>query len=402
LRIANSAIVLGMFETGLGVGRSLGRNGIKVIGMDFKKDIAFHSKYISAFICPHPIDRENDFLDYLVAYGKAQTEKPVLFITSDDFLFSVSKNRDVLEECFLMNLPERQVIEAIMDKFRQYELARKVGIPTPKSFLLENLREVNEIKGELDYPIFIKACEVNLWRRNISRSIKGFIVHNDREFTERFRMIFAKGLKAIAQEVVQGPDTKHFKICCYISKAGEFLLSFALQKIRQQPIRFGVGSVVKSVNYPILLGIGKQLFTKLNYRGVGSAEFKLDARDGILKLIELNPRYWQQNILADKCGMNFPLMDYLETTGQRPVAIVDFREGVKWVNIYMDFNSFLGYRKHKEITIYEWLDSLKGPKVFSDFAGDDIQPGLHEISLCRKPFRIPWRILKKLAHGKQS
>ena len=400
VRTANSAIVLGMFETGLGVARSLGRNGIRVIGMDFKKDIGFHSRYINALICPHPMEREDDFLDFLLVFGKKQIEKPVLFVTSDDFLFSVSKNRNMLKEYFLMNFPTKKTMESIMDKSRQYELAQRYGIPTPKTLLPKNLKEVDRLKGGLNYPVFVKACEVNLWRRNISSSIKGFVVNNDREFAEKFQMIFEKGSKAIVQEIIQGPDTNHFKICCYISQKGECLLAFMLQKIRQQPVRFGVGSVVESVYYPKLLVVGNRLFTALRYRGVGSAEFKLDKRDGKLKLIELNPRYWQQNILAERCGMNFPLIDYLETTGQRPRAILDFREGIKWVNIYMDFDSFLSYRKRREISTVEWLNSLRGMKVFSDFAEDDIKPVLYESRFGKKLFKIPWYILKRLRDGK--
>jgi len=381
MRIVNSAVVLGMFETGLGVGRSLGRSGIRVIGLDFKKDIGFHSRYINAFLCPHPIDRENDFVDFLLRFGKKQIEKPVLFVTSDDFLISVSKNRERLVEYYLMNFPEEQIIESIMDKYRQYELAQRVGISTPKTFLPENPREVNRIKRELDYPVLVKACDVNLWRKNIGSSIKGFVVNNDREFADKLQIMFGRGLKAIVQEIVQGPDTNHFKICCYISQKGEFLLAFTLQKIRQLPIRFGVGAIVTSVHYPALLKVGKMLFTSLGYRGVGSAEFKL------------------QNSLADRCGMNFPLMDYLETTGQRPMAISDFCGGIKWVNMYMDFNSYLSYRVRKEITMAEWLNSLKGKKVLSDFAGDDIMPALYEIRFGKKFFTIPRYLLRLVRNG---
>ena len=61
----NPAFVLGMFETGLAVGRSLGRKGVKVIGLDFKKDIGFYSRYILGQLCPHPIEKEQEFIDFL-------------------------------------------------------------------------------------------------------------------------------------------------------------------------------------------------------------------------------------------------------------------------------------------------------------------------------------------------
>ena len=64
----NPAIVLGLFETGLAVGRSLGRNGIKVIGLDYKKNMAYYSKYMNTKKCPHPISAENKFIEFFMDY----------------------------------------------------------------------------------------------------------------------------------------------------------------------------------------------------------------------------------------------------------------------------------------------------------------------------------------------
>ena len=400
IRKSNKAVVLGMFETGLGVGRSLGREGIKVIGMDFKKDIGFYSRYINAYICPHPLEEEENFIEYLLSFGRKQSEKLVLFITSDDFLISVSRNREKLLSYYLINFPGKDIIKSITDKFRQYELARSVGIPTPETLFPENLNDVNKIKNKLSYPVFVKAQEVNSWRKNISETIKGFLVMNERDLITKYKMIFEKGSKAIIQEVIKGPDKNHFKICSYVSKRGDILLSFTLQKIRQQPISYGVGAVVQSVYYPELKEVGEKLFTKIGYRGVGSAEFKLDEKDGRLKLIELNCRYWQQNILSERCGMNFPFIDYLEVTDQKPKQISSFHKGIKWVNIYMDFDSYISYRRLKELSLREWLNSLRGIKVFSDFASDDILPTFYEIRFGKRLFKIPQYIFKKIRYEK--
>ena len=75
MRRVNSAVVLGMFETGLGIGRSLGRNGIKVWGLDHKKDIGFYSKYIRALSCPHPFKDEIKFIKFLTNFSKKHSSK---------------------------------------------------------------------------------------------------------------------------------------------------------------------------------------------------------------------------------------------------------------------------------------------------------------------------------------
>jgi D-aspartate ligase len=373
------AVVLGMFDTGLGVGRSLGRNGIKVFGFDMVKNIGFYSKFIKAEICPSPLNEEDEFIDFLFDFGRKQKRKPVLLIAADYFLNSISKNRTLLKEHFLFNIPDHYIIETVSDKFKQTQLAADAGILVPKTYFPENLNEACRVAENISYPAFIKGQNVNQWRVKLSN--KGFVVESKDEFIAHYEKIFRNELKAIAQEVIPGPDTNHFKVCSYISKEGEILLAFTLQKIRQKPVRFGVGSCVKSIHFPELLDTGIRLFKNIDYTGVGSAEFKVNERDGKLYLIELNQRYWQQNSLSEKCGMNFPLYDYLHVTGQNPAPSSRFLENIKWVSIYIDWSSYREYGKKRELSFPEWIKSLKGPKVFSDIARDDWKPGQHRFRL---------------------
>jgi D-aspartate ligase len=246
--------------------------------------------------------------------------------------------------------------------------------------------------------VFIKALDVTEWRKKVDGTVKGYMAGDEAEFHQIVSDILPKKVTLLVQEMIIGPDTNHYKYCAYFSREGEPLLQFTLRKIRQNPIRFGVGSVVESLHYPELLEEGRNLFKAIGYKGVGSAEFKLDQHDNRLKLIEINPRYWQQNSLGEAVGMNFPLMNYLELTGQKPAPVVDFKTGIKWVNIYMDFDSFLAYRKEKSLTLREWLKSLGGVKTWSDMAWDDILPGFYEIRFGARLFRIPWYFIKKIFH----
>jgi predicted ATP-grasp superfamily ATP-dependent carboligase len=280
-----------------------------------------------------------------------------------------------------MNLPPPEIIECIADKYRQYTLALEAGIPVPRTFVASDRDQLLEQADRIPFPAFIKGAEVTAWREKMGVSAKGIVVTTREELMNAFRTIFERGIGGLVQEIIPGPDTNHFKSSCYLSRDGRILLAFGLQKIRQQPAGFGFGCLVRSVEYPEMLELGKEFFTKIGYRGVGSAEFKLDPRDGRLKLIELNPRYWQQNGLAARCGMNFPLTDYLEQTGGRPEPVAGYRCGVKWVNLYSDLDSFREYRRRGELSFTQWLRSLNGERMYSDLEGDDPLPGLREIFL---------------------
>ena len=383
-----------MFETGLAVGRSLGRAGIKVLGLDSRRKVGFFSKYIDALICPHPLEREEEFIAFLLRISAAKNIRPALFITSDEFLLPVSRNRKDLERHFLINLPDHSILECIADKFKQHKIAVEAGIAVPQTFVAADRDQLLAIQDRIPFPAFVKGAEVTSWRRMMGDSFKGFVVHGREELRETFETIFKRGSIGLVQELIPGPDTNHFKASCYISRDGRVLLAFGLQKIRQQPAGFGFGCLVQSVEYPEMLALGKSFFRKIGYRGVGSAEFKLDPRDDKLKLIELNPRYWQQNALAEKCGMNFPLTDYLELTDRNPKAVHEYRSGIKWVNIYSDIESFREYRQRGEISGMQWLRSLRGEKIYSDLDWDDVLPGLREI-LVVNIFRRSRRFLKK-------
>jgi predicted ATP-grasp superfamily ATP-dependent carboligase len=384
------AVVFGLFETGLAVIRALGRKGIKVIGVDHKKDIAWYSRYTQPFICPHPIEAEHEFMSWIVnTFSKGQ-QLPVFF-TGDDFLYTFSRNRIFFSDFFLFNLPEHQKLTAIADKYHQFQLAQKAGINVPQTWLIENTSHLTpDLFPESTWPLILKGREVNAWREVFGGTIKGFRINTYAELIKACEPALKKQVPLVAQEVIAGPDTNHYKYCAYRSQTGETFAEFCLQKIRQNPIRFGIGSVVRSVENKELINTGRKFFKGIDYQGIGSAEFKYDQKDGKLKLIELNPRYWQQNTLAETCGINFPLINYRDLAGIKQAAIPsNYKTGVKWINIYMDLKSFLDYKREGEITLRQWINSLKGPKVLSDFAKDDIIPGFWEIRFGKKLIKLP-------------
>ncbi len=339
------AVVFGLSKTAIGVGKSLGRLGISVYGISYQKEIGYYSKYIKGNIFPHPLTNEDDFVLSIQKLCFQLKKKPVLFITSDEYLTFYTRNSSFIKKHFYSNLPKANLIITISDKYKQYSLIKKTGVDLPSTFFVENKTEYNKIKNNIVFPVFIKGRDVNEWREVVGGKIKGFAVYNNQEMLEKIDLLFKKKVAFIIQELVISRDNQNYKICVFISPSGELKLSFTLRKIHQYPIHSGIGSSVESIKYPNLEEIGKKLFSSIGYTGVGSAEFKYDEKDGKLKLIEINPRYWQQNALSDFCEVNFPLMDYQEATKQFPLAITDFREKLKWVNISLEIKSYLKYKK---------------------------------------------------------
>lgn len=390
------AVVFGLFETGLGVIRSLGRKGIRVLGVDHRKDIGWYSRYADPRICPHPIRDRFRFIEWIRATLRDRPEPLPAFITADDYIGVLSEERETLAPFIKLNLAEDRLLKAVADKYTQAELATEAGIPIPKTWNLNGPENLKAVKPYLRWPMIIKGREVNAWRTAFGGNVKGFVVKNHEEFEMRLNDAFRSGVPVIAQEIIEGPDTRHFKYCAYVSKDGRTLAELCLKKIRQWPVRFGVGSAVISVEDEELLAYGRQFFRGIGYHGVGSAEFKRDARDGKLKLIELNTRYWQQNALAEACGVNFAWIQYQDLKKRLLASSPGQKNGVLWVNRYMDFSSFLVYHREGSLSWQAWRRSLKGKKVFADYATDDPLPAFYDIGFGKKLVRIPMFLWKRI------
>jgi D-aspartate ligase len=374
------AVVLGLFETGLAVARSLGRAGIRVYGLDHLRRPGFRSRYVAGSFCPEPLSEPEAFIDHLLHLGASQECKPVLFPAADEFLLPIARNRERLEQSFLLNVPETELLESIADKYRQYELALRANVPVPATALIATRGDVARVCRDIPFPVFIKAREVTSWRQEVGGALKGFVADTSQQLESKADALLAKGLEVLVQELIPGPDTSHFKACLYVSRDGEVVRSFALRKLRQQPPEAGFGSLVESVHEPEVLALGRRFLEAIGYRGVGSAEFKRDERDGKLKLIELNPRYWQQNALASRCDVDFPLAQYQDLIGVLTPQEGEYEKNVKWLNVFADLDSFRAYRQRGELTFGRWLRELRGPKVYSNYAADDPLPGLYAVA----------------------
>ena len=185
------------------------------------------------------------------------------------------------------------------------------------------------------------------------------------------------------------PPTNNVEVSFYIGATGDVLAAFTVRKLRQYPPDFGVGTLVESLDCPELMPLALKLLDGLAYRGFGNLEFKLDARDGRLKLIELNARLWQQTDQAVACGLHFPLIQYLDLTGQAPPPRTDFPAGVKWVDPLADFQSFWHSFRRGQLAPGAWMRSWRGARAFAVFARDDWGPALASLEYGRKIVRAP-------------
>jgi D-aspartate ligase len=396
-----SAFVLGMSATGLTAARCLGREGISVKGFDISaKGPGFRSRYCRAEVCPDPLDRPDDLVRFLRHQVRDESQKVVLLPTSDLFFLFLSRHRVQLADRFLLNLPSVDVAESVVNKRRVYELAAANDTAFPTSYFPGTYDEALAVKDSLRYPAFIKPYWGHQWRRYFGGIHKGFKVQSSDEFLARFREVLDSGHPALVQSYITSPDDNLFSLSLYVSQTGEALAAFPRKQVRQYPPNSGTVSLAISERNPELVANGTRFCQSIGYRGIAGLEYKLDRQDNQYKLLDFNPRLMLSDSLTAYCGINLPLMQYLDVTGQRPAPRREYPEGVKWLDTMKDFDSFKQYHARGELGFKDWLNSLRRARVFALFAWDDPLPFLVERRFGLSYGRILEYVIKAFLHRK--
>jgi predicted ATP-grasp superfamily ATP-dependent carboligase len=376
---------------GLGAVRSLARASVPVVGLGADPDrFGFASRFGTHKQCPNPVSQPEALLRFLQREGRQLSQPGILLPASDEFVLFLWRYRDELSEHFRFSTAPPEVMEAGVNKRKQYELAERLGVPYPTTHYPEHMDEVRQIQDRLDYPAFVKPCYSHLWRARFPSRGKGIKVHTPRELAAAYEEILPSGVPVMVQSIVPGPNTHHVNVRACIGERGEVLGVFTSRKIRQYPVQFGVGTMAESITDPELLELGLRYFLGTGFRGFGYIEFKRDSRDGTPKMIELNARFSAQIIHSTDCGINFPLIQYLDLAGRTPAPQTSYRTGVRWLSAVGDLRSGWEHLRDGQLTPWSWLRSWTGARSFAVFAADDPKPLLkYLVTLPSKKHRRP-------------
>ncbi len=187
-------------------------------------------------------------------------------------------------------------------------LAEKLGIPIPKTWFIKDLSVLRTIKEELPYPVVIKPT--------ISSGAVGVSYpKNSRELIKNYLSTHKRFPFPLIQERIP-PEGAGYGASFLFNEEGQVKASFVHKRLREYPLTGGASTLRESVKRDDILGMGRSLLEALDWFGVAMVEFKLDPRDGIPKLMEINPRFWGSLSLAIAAGVNFPYLLYRMSLGE--------------------------------------------------------------------------------------
>jgi predicted ATP-grasp superfamily ATP-dependent carboligase len=250
------------------------------------------------------------------------------------------------------------------------------------------------------FPLILKPMLPPTWSREPIATVvghkKALTVHSAAELEARYGAIAALEPRLVVQDYVPGRDDRLYSLHVYMDRASEPLGWFTGRKLRTYPTYAGIGCFVESVTIPEIIADGIDMLRRIHYSGLALLQFKRDDRDGTYKLLEINPRTSSWNLLAAEAGVNLPYIAYRDAIGAPPQAPPVQRDGLRYQYFDHDLRAFWDYRKHGDITLAQWLGSLRGPKVYQLFAADDPSPFLHDLGSKGR------RLLSRLTPGRPA
>ncbi len=368
------AFILGSYLTsGLGVVRNLGKRGITTVVLASNKNqLSFFSKYATGIICPHPKNNERRYIDFLLEIGERLNKKGVLLPISDTDTIAILKSREKLKKYYHFTSSKIETVEKIINKNNFYRLLEKKGIPHPKTYFPSNNNEIKTISKEISYPCILKPVYSSYFVLDFHTKL--FIARSKEELISYYEKARLKNHEVNVQEIIPGDTNAQYGLNAYYNRKFDPTGVFMYRRIREWPHKFGNGCFIQSVWQQELEEIITPILKEMKYYGVVDAEFKKDLRDGLFKIIEVNPRIWMQNSLPMGCGINIPYLAYKDAIGETIEKKHKSNKVIKWLYLPDDLKSSIKSIRDGKLTFPEWINSYRGKKEYSVFSYNDPVP----------------------------
>lgn len=360
-------LVLGGRHGAIGVARSLGRLRIPVYAVCAGQppQVRF-SRYWKAtfrwdFSRPTP-----DLLDFLDVIGRRIGRPALLIPATDTLTMIVAEQAAALTGAFVFPRLSPRLVFSLLSKREMYDLATRIGIPTARTAFPRSEEEVPRLLDTVPLPIMVKGIDPRLPGGKVKT-----IVRSERAL--RAAVDGADITNVMIQEYIPGNDDAVWMFNGYFDREANCLAGFTGRKLRQWPPYRGVTSLGICARNDLVADLTKRFMKAVGYHGILDVGYRYDARDGLYKVLDVNPRVGATfRLFVGRGGMDVVRAFYLDMT-QQPVAADEPVEGRKWL-LEEDIFSCRQYWRDGNLTFAGWAKSLRGIQEAAWFAFDDPVP----------------------------
>ncbi len=359
--IKNILVTDAQFKASLAVIRSLGKRNMKITaGSEIKSAMGLFSKYTTEkLFYPNPRTSPNAFLKYLLDIVE-KNNYDCIIPTHTYTVFLLSKYRDIFSDYVELPPPDSKVFYNAYDKKKLIQIAMENGIACPKTYFSDILDEI--VSTVRQYPVVVKPSG----RHGVGIAIcdtASDLKENYTDMTEKYG-------PCIVQEFI--PNGGELGVYTLFDFNSEPIALTVQKRIRTLYYYGGVSTLRETVKNEDFIQIAFNLLKKIRWSGAAMVEFRIDARDGIPKLMEINPRFWGSLQLSILSGVDFPYLLYQLMMQDDPPRNLNYKEGVQCRWLLGDIAGF--FQRSNKLDVF--MDFFR-PNVHYDIISlSDPTPGI--------------------------
>jgi predicted ATP-grasp superfamily ATP-dependent carboligase len=227
----------------------------------------------------------------------------------------------------------------------------------------------------------LKPLSSHHWRKGANWQLvgarKAIGIGSEQELLAEYDIVSRADRRAIVQEMVVGGDECLVIVACYFDRQSRWVAGFNTQKLAQVPEGFGTGCIVQSVDLHELFGPTSRLLESIGFKGIAEVEYKWDAAAGLYKLIEINPRPWDQHRLGNGCGVDLMYLAYRDHTGLPVDAGCKPRPGLlhqKWIAEDTFASTVLTLLWRRDPKLRVLIQQARGKRLYAIWSARDPLP----------------------------
>ncbi len=262
---------------------------------------------------------EQDMIDALLRVGRDKAARPggtrpVLLANADFLVALLAAHREALGELYHLPLLDDDVLEAVADKATFSQMCAEIGVPTPRTVVLDfdggTAPEVPEL--DLGWPVVAKASRSSAYNAvSFPGKRKVFEIEDRAQLLDLVSRLTAAGYRDrfVVQEMIPGDDTAMLSVTAYVDTRGGVTLLGGAQVLLEEhtPGALGNPAAMFTTDLPEVFEQSVRFLHHSGYRGYANFDVKIDPRDGVGKFFEVNPRIGRNNYYMTAAGANVAL-----------------------------------------------------------------------------------------------
>lgn len=372
----------------LSVIRSLGKNGLSVHACSFKPNaMSFKSRHVDRhFTYPDPSDSPDDAVERILEETEKEDYEMVM-VGGPDLLDILSERRMDFEGLVMIPLADTDVIKTANNKEKIFRFAQEKDFPIPATYYGYSDGVRDAILEDGGFPLIVKP-QTGAGSRGVS------VAESIGELDGIVSQYFKRAWTPVIQQVIFGEKVSFSGL---FNRDSQMRRTCIYKALREYPIAGGPLCAGVTVQNNPVLDAGNEILSTLGWFGVANIEFIVDERDGIPKMIDLNPRFFGGLPLTIAAGVDYP-NDFRKMVLDGDIEEkLDYRIGATARDMLVgDLHFLLGILRGESSAKYApsrtraIADYLKGWFFDADFImsmGDPV-PGFYEaLQMFKRRFR---------------